>query len=199
MKCAIKAPVSPIIIPAPSPAKFFSAGDVVMEDVKGSSKSVLGRNLIAIALLVLSDPALLMPLAQAEPTGGQISTGAGTIAQAGATTTITQNTQNLAINWQSFSIGSNEAVRFNQPNASSIALNRVLGQDPSSILGSLSANGQVFVLNPNGVLFGTGSQVNVGGLVASTLSLSHADFMRGNYGVRHRGGGGVFFDPRSVT
>ena len=65
-----------------------------------------------------------------------------------------QTTQNLAINWQSFSIGRSEAVRFIQPNSSSIALNRVLGQNPTSILGSLSANGQVFVLNPNGVLFG---------------------------------------------
>ena len=69
--------------------------------------------------------------AYAQPVGGQVSTGTGAIAQAGTNTTITQSSQNLAINWQSFSIGSNEAVQFIQPNASSIALNRVLGQDPS--------------------------------------------------------------------
>ncbi len=170
-----------------------------MENVKGSSKSVLGRNFIAIALLVLSGTALLMPLAQAEPTGGQVSAGTGTIAQAGATTTITQNTQNLAINWQSFSIGSSEAVRFNQPNSASIALNRVLGQDPSSILGSLSANGQVFVLNPNGVLFGAGSQVNVGGLVASTLSLSDADFMAGNFRFSNGGTAGSVVNQGALS
>ena len=96
------------------------------------------------------------------------------------TTTVNQSTQNLAINWSSFDIASTETVNFIQPNASSIALNRVLGQNPTSILGSLNANGQVFVLNPNGVLFGTTAQVNVGGLVASTLSLSDTDFMAGN-------------------
>ncbi|MFZ2540654.1 MAG: autotransporter-associated beta strand repeat-containing protein, partial [Gallionella sp.] len=170
-----------------------------MENVKGSNKSVLGRNFIAIALLVLSGTALLMPLAQAEPTGGQISAGAGAIAQAGATTTITQNTQNLAINWQSFSIGSNEAVRFNQPNASSIALNRVLGQDPSAILGNMTSNGQVFVLNPNGVLFGAGAQVNVGGLVATTLSLSDADFIAGNYGFSNGGTAGSVVNQGALT
>ncbi|MFZ5522719.1 MAG: filamentous hemagglutinin N-terminal domain-containing protein, partial [Pseudomonadota bacterium] len=140
-----------------------------------------------------------MPLAQAEPTGGQISTGAGAITQVGTTTTITQNTQNLAINWQNFSIGSNEAVRFNQPNATSIALNRVLGQDPSTILGSLSANGQVFVLNPNGVLFGAGSQVNVGGLVASSLSLSDADFMAGKYTFGNDGTVGAVVNQGALT
>ncbi|MGC2047377.1 MAG: filamentous hemagglutinin N-terminal domain-containing protein, partial [Gallionella sp.] len=170
-----------------------------MENVKRSNKSELAFNFIAFALLVLSLTALRMPMAQAEPTGGQISTGTGTIAQAGATTTITQNTQNLAINWQSFSIGSSEAVRFNQPNASSIALNRVLGQDPSSILGSLNANGQVFVLNPNGVLFGAGSQVNVGGLVASTMRLSDADFMAGNYAFSNGGAVGSVVNQGSLT
>src|SRR3989304_394020 len=141
---------------------------------RGNSKSVFKPKLMAVTL------ALLSPAAFAAPMDGQISAGSGGIAQAGTTTTITQNTQNLAINWQSFSIGSNEAVRFNQPNASAIALNRVLGQNPSQILGSLSANGQVFVLNPNGVLFGNAAQVNVGGLVASTLNISDADFMAGN-------------------
>ena len=151
---------------------------------------MLGRSFFVIALLFLSGAVLLAPLAQAEPTGGQISAGTGAIVQAGTTTTITQSSQNLAINWQNFSIGSNEAVRFNQPNAASIALNRVTGQNPSQILGSLSANGQVFVLNPNGVLFGASAQVDVGGLVASTLSMSNADFMAGNYQFNNGGKAG---------
>ena len=80
---------------------------------------------------------------------------------------------------------------FNQPNAQAIALNRITGSSPSELLGSLTANGQVFILNPNGVLFGAGSQVNVGGLVASTLSMSNADFEAGNYKFTGSGAGSV--------
>lgn len=117
----------------------------------------------------------------AGPTGGVVSAGSASIAGGAGNTTINQASQNVAINWQSFNIGQGEAVRFVQPNSSSVALNRVLGSDPSSILGSLSANGKVFLLNPNGILFGQGAQVNVGGLVASTLNLSDSDFMAGKY------------------
>ncbi|MFH1872743.1 MAG: filamentous hemagglutinin N-terminal domain-containing protein [Pseudomonadota bacterium] len=115
------------------------------------------------------------------PVGGVVAEGGASISSAAGSTTINQTSQNVAINWQSFSIGVGEAVQFVQPNSSSIALNRVLGPDPSSILGSLSANGKVFLLNPNGVLFGHGAQVNVGGLVASTLNMSDGDFMAGRY------------------
>jgi filamentous hemagglutinin family protein len=152
----------------------------VAENAKGRGKSVSGRKLIAAAL-ALTGGAVMLPQAMAGPTGGQVSAGAGAIAQAGLNTTITQTSQNLAINWQNFSIAANEAVRFNQPNASAIALNRVTSQNPSVILGGLSANGNVFVLNPNGVLFGAGAQVDVGGLVASTLNLSDADLMAGKF------------------
>ncbi len=95
--------------------------------------------------------------------------------------TVNQTSQNVALNWQSFNIGQGETVRFVQPNSSAVALNRVLGADPSSILGNLSANGKVFLVNPNGILFGQGAPVNVGGLVASTLNISDSDFMAGNY------------------
>lgn len=115
------------------------------------------------------------------PVDGVVAQGSAGISSAAGSTTINQTSQNVAINWQSFSIGIGEAVQFVQPNSSSVALNRVLGPDPSSILGSLSANGKVFLLNPNGVLFGRGAQVNVGGLVASTLNMSDGDFMAGRY------------------
>lgn len=115
------------------------------------------------------------------PVGGVVAEGGAGISSGAGSTTINQTSQNVAINWQSFSIGVGEAVQFVQPNSSSVALNRVLGPDPSSILGSLSANGKVFLLNPNGVLFGRGAQVNVGGLVASTLNMSDGDFMAGRY------------------
>ena len=80
----------------------------------------------------------------AAPTGGAVTTGSASIVATAGTTTITQSSQNAAINWQTFGIGAAEAVRFVQPNSSSVALNRVLGADPSNILGSLSANGKVF-------------------------------------------------------
>lgn len=115
------------------------------------------------------------------PSGGEIVGGSGTISQSGNTMTITQDTANLAANWQSFSIGSGHTVNFVQPSSTATALNRVLGGDVSVIQGSLNANGRVFLINPNGVLFSPEAQVNVGGLVASTLNLSTEDFMAGNY------------------
>lgn len=115
------------------------------------------------------------------PTGEQVVAGQASVSRAGTSTLITQGTDRAAINWLNFDIGATESVRFAQPSASSIALNRVLGQNPTEIFGSLSANGQVFILNPSGVLFGKGAQVDVGGLVASTLSLSNEDFMAGRY------------------
>src|SRR5688572_32327681 len=129
--------------------------------------------------------------AYALPTGGAVSAGGATISGGASSTTITQSTQNVAINWQSFGIAQGEAVRFVQPNASAVALNRVLGADPSSILGSLSANGKVFLVNPNGILFGKGAQVNVGGLVASTLNMTDADFMAGTYRFSAAGNGAI--------
>ncbi|MDB5864151.1 MAG: filamentous hemagglutinin family outer membrane protein, partial [Betaproteobacteria bacterium] len=136
--------------------------------------------------------------AYALPAGGAVSAGSATIAGGAGSMTVTQSTQNAAINWQSFSIGQGEAVRFVQPNSASVALNRVLGSDPSSILGSLSANGKVFLVNPNGILFGQGAQVNVGGLVASTLNITDGDFMAGTY--RFSGGGtGAVLNQGSIN
>lgn len=110
--------------------------------------------------------------AHAGQTGGQVSAGIGTIRQDGATTTINQTSQRLSLNWQTFDIGANETVNFVQPGSDAIAVNRILGNKPSDIYGHLNANGQVWLINPNGVLFGEGAQVNVGGLVASTLDTS---------------------------
>ncbi|MEO6292672.1 MAG: filamentous hemagglutinin N-terminal domain-containing protein, partial [Burkholderiaceae bacterium] len=125
------------------------------------------------------------------PAGGVVTAGSASINNGSGSTTITQTTQNAAINWQSFNIGQTEAVRFVQPNSNSVALNRVVGSDPSSILGSLSANGKVFLVNPNGILFGQGASVNVGGLVASTLNIADSDFMAGNYKFTGAGGGSI--------
>src|SRR5450830_339322 len=125
------------------------------------------------------------------PVGGVVAAGGASISTVAGNTTINQSTQNAAINWQSFNIASGEAVRFVQPNSNSVVLNRVLGADPSNILGSLTANGKVFLVNPNGILFGKGASVNVGGLVASTLNIADGDFMAGNYKFSGAGNGTV--------
>ena len=129
--------------------------------------------------------------ALAAPVGGVVKSGTAAISTGAGTTVINQSTQNVVINWQSFNIGTNEAVRFIQPGSDSVALNRVLGSDPSSILGRLSANGKVFLVNPNGVLFGKGASVNVGALVASTLDIGDQDFMDGKYRFSGAGSGAV--------
>ncbi|WEY41454.1 filamentous hemagglutinin N-terminal domain-containing protein [Paraburkholderia sp. SUR17] len=137
-----------------------------------------GSKLKAAALAIVSLVALN---AYGLPVGGQVSAGSGTISQAGSAMTVSQGSQSLAINWNSFNVAAPETVNFVQPNKSSIALNRVLGSDPSAIYGKLNANGQVFLVNPNGILFGKGAQVNVGGLVASTQNITDADFMNRNF------------------
>ena len=119
--------------------------------------------------------------AYALPTDGTVSAGAASISSTNTSLTVNQSSQNAAINWQSFGIGQGESVTFLQPNANSVTLNRVLGADPSAILGSLSANGKIFLVNPNGILFAQGAQVNVGGLVASTLGITDDNFMAANY------------------
>jgi filamentous hemagglutinin family protein len=125
------------------------------------------------------------------PVDGVLSAGSATITSGNGSMTVNQSSQNAALNWQSFNIGKTEAVRFVQPNSSSVALNRVIGADPSSILGSMSANGKVFLINPNGILFGKGASVNVGGLVASTRNISDSDFMAGKYHFAGSGNGSV--------
>ena len=94
---------------------------------------------------------------------------------------IQQNTDRMIADWNSFDIGSSESVTFLQPTANSIALNRVTGNNPSQIFGKLAANGNIFLINPNGILFGAGSQIDVNGLVATTSDIKNADFMAGRY------------------
>ncbi|HEV3009085.1 MAG TPA: filamentous hemagglutinin N-terminal domain-containing protein [Burkholderiales bacterium] len=121
------------------------------------------------------------------PSGGRVVGGEAAISQQGAAMAVDQASARAAIDWQSFNIGSQASVTFNQPSASAIALNRVIGTNGSEIFGRLSANGQVFLVNPNGVLFGRGAQVDVGGLLASTLSMSVDDFMAGRHALRREG------------
>jgi filamentous hemagglutinin family protein len=122
------------------------------------------------------------------PQGGVVANGHASITSPSAgQMVVDQSTQAAVINWQSFDIDAGDSVRFVQPDASSVTLNRVVGVNPSTILGQLTANGEIFLVNPNGVLFAPGASVNVGGIVASTLGITDASFLSGNY---HFSGGG---------
>ncbi|WP_379955023.1 filamentous hemagglutinin N-terminal domain-containing protein, partial [Emcibacter nanhaiensis] len=145
----------------------------------GLSKTVIG--IIVLSLLGLNGIALADPAVNALPTGGQITAGSGGIGQYGTSMLVRQDSQKMIVTWQSFDIGSNASVTFYQPSSSSIALNRVLGEDPSQILGRLNANGHVMLVNPAGIVFGDGSQVNVGGITASTLDIADEDFLAGHF------------------
>ena len=123
-------------------------------------------------------------LSVAAPSGGVVTSGSATINQSGKTTNINQSTQKASINWQKFNISVDETVNFNQPNVNSITLNRIVGNERSVINGALNANGQVWILNSNGVLFGKNASINTAGLLATTKELSDIDFQAGNYNFK---------------
>jgi filamentous hemagglutinin family protein len=134
---------------------------------------------LMLGSLLLVSPSVY---AAALPQNGVVTSGVGSINQPNANTlNITQTTDKMAIDWQSFSVGQGNTVNFIQPSTSAIALNRVIGNDVSQIQGAINANGQVFLINPNGVLFSTTAQVNVGSLVASTRNITNEQFNAGDY------------------
>jgi len=114
------------------------------------------------------------------PVDPHVVHGNAVIDMVGEHMTIT-NSPDTIINWQEFSIGNNNSIHFQQPDADSQVLNRVTGNDPSQIFGSLSSNGGVWLINPHGVLFGENARIDVGGLTASTLDISNLDFLAHNY------------------
>lgn len=124
--------------------------------------------------------ATTFPVAAQLPTNPRLVNGSAVISQTDGGLRVS-NTPGTILNWDSFSIGSGRGVEFEQLGPGSAVLNRVTGNTRSEILGALTSNGRVFLLNPNGVLFGNGARVDVQGLVASTLQLSDDDFLAGNY------------------
>lgn len=176
--------------------KRSTVGSVSGTEKTGAGK-VRGKGLlrqlpVAVAL-TLGGGALSSFAASAAslPTGGNVVLGSGQILTPDQQQMIiNQSTQKLAIDWQSFNIGADNKVTFVQPGKDAVALNRVVGSDGSKIMGQLNANGQVFLVNPNGVLFGKGASVDVGGLVASTLDISNKDFAAGNYQFKGQGNAG---------
>ena len=116
--------------------------------------------------------------AHANPTGPVLKGGHATFVTQGNTLTVT-NAPGTIINWQGFSIAGSEITRFIQQSQSSSVLNRVVGINPSAILGKLQSNGRVFLINPNGITIGPGASIDVAGFLASTLNISDGDFLAG--------------------
>src|ERR1700691_146103 len=162
----------------------------VAETARGRGKSgrantIANRNVLAAAIsLALSPLAYASPpapscvapacasavSATSHPLGAQVLSGTASITQSGDTTDMRQSSTDVSIDWLSFNVGAQASVDFIHPSASAVAVNRISGTNGSEILGHLDANGQVYLINPNGIVFGQGAQVNVGGLVASTLN-----------------------------
>ncbi|WP_298270670.1 GLUG motif-containing protein [Geobacter sp.] len=173
---------------------------VVSEKVaaKGAVPSATVGALTLAALLAAGGGAFALDPG-ALPGGGRITAGSGAITTSGSQMTINQSSQQLIANWDSFNIGQNAGVRFNQPNSSATALNRIQDQNPTQILGSLSANGRVFLLNPAGIVFGQGAKVDVGGLVASSLNMLDSDFLAGRYTFSNAGNAGSILNQGNIS
>ena len=113
------------------------------------------------------------------PGGGVVVGGQAAISQAGTTLQVVQTSDRAVINWRDFSIQPNETTRFIQPSASSAVLNRVTSSSPSQLLGSLQANGQVYLMNQNGIFVGQGAVINASSFLATTAEANPSSFMRG--------------------
>ena len=169
---------------------------IAAEIIKGNG----GPSPITIAAALVSSLVLSSTGALALPSGGQVAAGQAVISTPSATQmNINQGSNQAVINWNSFGIGKGEAVNIAQPTSQSTLLNRVLGNNPSGIFGSLNANGRVFLVNPSGVLFAPGASVNVGGLVASSLNIKDSDFMAGRYSFFKDGFAGSVVNQGNIS
>ncbi|MEX0652871.1 MAG: filamentous hemagglutinin N-terminal domain-containing protein [Phycisphaeraceae bacterium] len=179
----------------------------VLSDCVDVVKTAVGRKCWALAgVLAVATPVL------ANPTGEQVMQGSAAFDRHGSTLDIHQHTDRAIIHWQDFSIAADQLTRFLQPGSDSAVLNRVVGGDPSDLFGALEANGQVYLINPNGVLVGAGAVINTQSFIASTLDVTDADFMAGgdlrftgdadasvvNHGTINAIGGDVFLIARQV-
>ena len=136
------------------------------------------RRLVTVAAVVLIALEPMLQAASSLPTGGSFTAGSGNISASGNTLTINQSTLRGIINWNNFSIGQGAFVTFN--NGSGATLNRVTGGAASDILGQLLASGNIYILNPDGILIGRGATVHTGGdFLATTLNLANNAFLSG--------------------
>jgi len=182
------------------PAKVLMALHVTWERNRASGVAA-ARTCAVLAMLCmavgLAGPAVAGPTDAVNP-GFQI--GSGNVTGLGTANVTVNQTSNLAkISWESLGNKAGEVLRYNQPSIGSVALNVVGGGDPSHFLGSVFANGSVIFINPNGVFFGPQSQVNVGGLIASSLNITDTNFVKGRYAFEGTAGAGVVRNEGQIS
>ncbi|HEU5047882.1 MAG TPA: YDG domain-containing protein [Rickettsiales bacterium] len=142
------------------------------------STSMSGTGCKLPGLLAFAVSALFGFSVIANPTGGSVTAGQASISSSGSTLTINQSSDKAIIDWRGFDINAGETTRFSQPGSSSITLNRVNALTPSQINGTLTANGNLVIINPNGVIFGRNSQVNANSLIATSSDIDNGSFMQ---------------------
>jgi filamentous hemagglutinin family protein len=135
----------------------------------------------------------------AVPQAGSVAAGSASIATSGNSVTVTQHTPRAIVNWRSFDVAAGGTVRFEQPGAASAILNRVTGGTGSTIAGSLVANGQVFLVNPNGITISPTGTIRAHGFVASTLDIADDDFLSGKLSFRGTGVSARVLNAGSIT
>ncbi|MTW05151.1 MBG domain-containing protein, partial [Pseudoduganella ginsengisoli] len=175
----------------------------VSEHARGRGKrgGVAGAVAVAAATAALMLPGAIahaQPAPTQLPTGAQVAAGQAAVSSQGAHMDVQQGSSRAVIDWQTFNVGRGASVAFRQPDAASVMLNRVLDSQPSQIFGSITANGQVFLTNPNGIYFAPGASVDVGGLVATTHGISNDDFMAGRYRFTRGGSQGSVVNEGSL-
>ena len=161
------------------PEFLLAANPLILSIHSPRQSSRTLRSIIAWRMLLAAG--LVTPVVvRANPTGGVVAAGSATITATNpATVVVTQASNRAIINWSDFSISSGEITKFIQPSAASATLNRVIGSNPSALLGGLQSNGQVYLINPNGIVVGQGARIDAGGFTASTLDTSDAGFLAG--------------------
>ena len=137
-----------------------------------------GARRLALSFCAVALPAVPLSV-HALPAGGQVAAGNVAITQTGNTMTLQQGSPHAIVNWQSFGIGAGEHLHLQQNGADAAMLARVIGSDPSQLLGTLKADGKLFLINRNGILVGAGATIDTAAFLASTLDVADADFLKG--------------------
>ena len=160
----------------------------------GRPAGILALLLAMVGAQALAQEVAIAPPVHELPTGGNVVAGSAILTSGNvgntATLNIDQSTQRAIIDWNTFNVGSDAQVNFNQPGRDSSTLNRVHDSNPSQIFGSITSTGQVFLTNASGVYFGKSATADVGSLVATTHDIGNADFMAGNIALNRDGATG---------
>ena len=188
-----------IVVPEVGPARSAAPSARKRRRAEKAKPTALAA-LAIVALGASGGQVAAQPIGTQLPQGGTITAGQAQIAtHAAGVMVIDQSSPRVAIQWDSFDIGAAAKVSFQQPATSSVALNRVTGANPSQIFGKLDANGQVFISNRQGVYFAPGARVDVGGLVATSHTMTDDAFMAGSNTFTREGAGGTVQNDGQLT